>query len=109
MTTYALRLKGDRAIREMEGTMSLPLNPNKYGKYIRCTICHKRKQPIGRSAPALTDGTLCGPDCGGFNQEPLSGSLWPEESEADFGYLVGDQGTEIRSPEGTYGGMDGRK
>jgi len=38
---------------------------------------------------------LCDWECRGYREVPLSGSLWPGESEADFGYPVNDDGTEI--------------
>jgi hypothetical protein len=71
-----------------------PLNPRKFGVHVRCTVCGHRKQPVGRSAsPAVT---YCNEDCPGYEQEPRVGSLWPNESEADFGWPVSDTGTEIR-------------
>lgn len=67
------------------------LNPNKIGIRVSCIVCGHIKQPVGRSAPF--GATFCGSDCKGFYLEPLSGSLWPNESEADFGYPVADVGT----------------
>ena len=37
-------------------------------------------------------GSLCDWKCPGYNEEPMPGSLWPGESEADFGYPVGPYG-----------------
>jgi len=71
-----------------------PLNPRKIGVAVECTTCKQRKAPRGRSAPlGLHLCTLM--TCDGYDQEPLPGSLWPGESEADFGYKVGDAGTKV--------------
>lgn len=70
------------------------LNPNKVGIRVTCEVCGATKQPVGRSAPV--DSFYCDSDCPGFYQEPLSGSLWPNESEADFGFPVADVGTRIK-------------
>jgi hypothetical protein len=75
----------------------MELNPNKFGAMVECVICGRTKQPIGRSAPSGL--SLCNSECGGFYQAPLSGSLWPNESETDFGYPVSDQGTVIVEAE----------
>jgi hypothetical protein len=35
-----------------------------------------------------------GPDaCVGYSQDPQVGDLWPGETEADFGYPIGPNGT----------------
>lgn len=74
--------------------MSKPvLNPNKFGVYVHCQKCGYQKKPIGRSAPIPM---YCDDDCRNYRLEPYPGQLWPNESEADFGYPVGDDGTEIR-------------
>lgn len=70
------------------------LNPYKYGKRISCAVCGREKKPVGRSAPVAL--VLCDDECGGYYLDPHPGSLWPNESEADFGYPVGPTGTEIR-------------
>ena len=67
------------------------LRDNVVGKVVECATCHKRKSPIGRSAPM--EMYLCDDDCPGYSKAPLSGSLWPGESEAEFGYPVGEVGT----------------
>jgi len=72
----------------------MSLDPNKIGVRVDCTVCGRTKKPIGRSAPVET--YLCDDDCVGYNQEPRVGSLWPNESEADFGYYVGQQGAKWR-------------
>jgi hypothetical protein len=43
---------------------------------------------------------MCIPqECGGYYEKPFVGSLWPNESEADFGYEVGTIGVEIKEAE----------
>jgi hypothetical protein len=66
----------------------------KIGKSVYCQVCERRKKPIGRSAPIGMD--LCDEDCKGYRKEPHVGSLWPGESEGDFGYPVGNDGVELR-------------
>jgi hypothetical protein len=57
------------------------------GYRVTCSVCGKTKQPVGRSAPAAL--CYCHPtECEGFYIEPLPSHLWPNESEADFGYEV---------------------
>jgi hypothetical protein len=68
------------------------LNTNKIGVRVRCAVCDDVKKPIGRSAPLGT--SYCDDDCPGYHQPPYPGSLWPGESEADFGYPVGNDGVE---------------
>lgn len=76
--------------------MSKPvLDPNKYGIRVQCTVCHRTKQPVGRSAPMQSD--YCDFECLGYGLPPHIGGLWSNESEADFGYPVSDVGTEIRT------------
>jgi len=36
----------------------------------------------------------CDRECPGYYAEPHVGSLWPGETDADFGYPCGDDGTE---------------
>ena len=66
------------------------LNPNKFGVSVQCILCGRTKGPRGRSAPM--DALMCQYDCPGYRMKPEVGSLWPNESEADFGYPVGDVG-----------------
>ena len=73
--------------------MTRALNPRKVGVSVYCASCGQRKAPIGRSVPL--EMYLCDWECRGYREVPLSGSLWPGESEADFGYPVNDDGTEI--------------
>jgi len=71
----------------------------KVGVVVYCLECHRMKQPRGRSAPM--GPIYCDSDCDGYEQDPQVGSLWPNETEEDFGYPVGDIGTEkINDPLG---------
>jgi hypothetical protein len=65
------------------------------GVVVKCTVCGRMKTPIGRSAPLST--SMCDYDCPAYRQEPRSGSLWPGESEADFGYPVSNVGTSAEA------------
>lgn len=70
-----------------------PLDSNKVGVAVECILCENRKAPIGRSVPPGM--YLCDGDCPGYHLPPYAGSLWPNESEAEFGYPVGDDGVRI--------------
>lgn len=55
------------------------------GVAVNCTVCRKRKQPIGRDAPL--GSYMCNPhDCEGYRQDPQPGDLWPGETREQFGY-----------------------
>jgi protein gp37 len=56
------------------------------GQSVNCTVCGRRKQPSGRSAPMDTAGSMCDSDCTGYRAEPFPGQLWPGETMGDFGY-----------------------
>lgn len=56
------------------------------GTVIYCTVCDKRKQPIGRSAPIALADVLCNDDCPGYRQEPYPEQLWPGETREEFGF-----------------------
>ena len=64
----------------------------KIGITVECAVCGNMKQPVGRDASGhahyCTRYT-----CEGYDQEPFAGSLWPGESEEDFGYPVSSRGT----------------
>lgn len=62
------------------------LRADYFGYKSVCTVCHRTKQPRGRSAPM--EMRLCDYECPGYRREPLPSELWPNESEADFGYGV---------------------
>ena len=70
------------------------LSKTKVGARLYCVVCRLHKKPIGRYAP--TEMLHCSDGCNGYHQEPLPGSLWPGESEFDFGYKVGEQGVETK-------------
>ena len=67
------------------------LDPNKVGVAVECAVCGFQKKPVGRSAPF--ESYHCESECRGYWQDPQPGSLWPGESEADFGYPVQNAGT----------------
>ena len=69
----------------------MTLNADKVGVAVECDVCGHRKAPIGRSVPLGM--YLCDHECTGYEREPKPGSLWPGESEAEFGYPVADVGT----------------
>jgi hypothetical protein len=71
----------------------IKLNPQKVGVSVTCRICEHRKAPIGRSVPFGME--MCHMECRGYRAYPYPGSLWPGESEAEFGYPVSNDGTEI--------------
>ena len=68
------------------------LNPKKFGVRVVCAVCGISKAPIGRSVPM--ELRMCDSECAGYHQPPLVGSLWPAESETEFGYNVGDVGVD---------------
>lgn len=56
------------------------------GIAVRCTVCHLRKKPHGRSAPMVMANSLCDFECAGYDLDPKPGDLWPGETCEDFGY-----------------------
>lgn len=62
------------------------------GVPVKCAVCGQTKKPVGRSAPFGWDS--CDDRCKGYRQAPYPGSLWPGETEDDFGYPIGDAGTK---------------
>jgi len=93
--------------RETAPCLPIPqaLSLTKAGIRVDCAVCHRIKNPIGRSGPLVAD--YCDHECPGYRQPPYVGSLWPNETEAAFGYPVGNDGTtesretaEARGPEG---------
>lgn len=66
------------------------------GIAVHCVVCHARKKPIGRSGPLGMH--LCDHECPGYYQAPRPGSLWPGETESEFGYPCGDDGTTLAPP-----------
>lgn len=63
-----------------------PLRTDYYGYTVACGTCGRIKKPFGRSAPVGV--YMCEYGCPGYDREPLPSHLWPNESEADFGYRV---------------------
>lgn len=62
------------------------------GIVVRCCVCGQTKKPVGRDAPMAA--SYCDDECRGYRQGPLPGSLWPGETEEEFGYPVSRNGTE---------------
>ena len=62
------------------------------GIAVTCTECQRHKKPLGRDAPPNSE--LCSYDCPGYRSEPFPGSLWPGETEYEFGYPISDDATE---------------
>ena len=72
------------------------VNPGKVGIAVKCAVCHRTKAPRGRSVSPYMASSLCADECAGYRLAPLPGSLWPREFEADFGYPVEDNATELK-------------
>ena len=70
------------------------LSKTKVGISRFCVVCGRMKKPVGRDA--AWGMTYCTHDCDGYDKAPLPGSLWPGESEYDFGYAVGERGLETK-------------
>ena len=69
------------------------------GIAVTCARCQRMKKPIGRDARAGA-GDYCTATwasaldgCEGYYATPFPGALWPGETEADYGYPVGRNGT----------------
>jgi len=75
----------------------------KVGIRVACAVCGRDKAPRGRSVPDASHESWCTWDkCVGYNLPPDVGSLWPGESEEDFGYPVPTWGTkEVAAPPTT--------
>lgn len=56
------------------------------GVAVDCTVCGRRKKPVGRSAPMAAYGSLCESECPGYYEDPKPGELWPGETREEFGY-----------------------
>jgi hypothetical protein len=70
------------------------------GIRVTCAMCGRTKAPHGRSiSPETVAGYCTYEQCEGYLKEPYPGSLFPRETEEDFGFPVGDSGTEIREIE----------
>ena len=62
------------------------LRKDYFGYRVTCAVCGRTKAPLGRSAPMML--SFCESDCPGYEKDPLPSHLWPNESEADFGFKV---------------------
>ena len=68
----------------------------KVGIAVYCVRCGNRKAPLGRSVALEQINSLCSYECTGYFQEPFIGSLWPGETEEEFGYQVGAHGWVLK-------------
>lgn len=55
---------------------------------VQCLRCHLPKVPLGRSVPWGMFGAYCTSDCPGYREEPIPGSLWPNETWEEYGGLL---------------------
>lgn len=46
---------------------------------VTCTVCTRRKPPIGRDVAAELASSYCEHECPGHNKAPRGGHLWPGE------------------------------
>ena len=67
--------------------------PERIGVLVKCLTCGYAKKPIGRSGPL--GASYCDDQCAGYREYPFPGSLWPGETESQFGYPVGNDGTKL--------------
>lgn len=75
------------------------------GIAVECAVCHRSKKPLGRSAPLEMWNSLCDQECPGYMAVPWPGSLWPGETEEEFGYPITNDGTrELPEDRGGTGG-----
>lgn len=44
-----------------------------------CSVCHRRKNPMGRDAGAAAACNYCDFQCPGYLEGDRAGHLWPEE------------------------------
>lgn len=70
------------------------MKPTKKGIRVTCSTCLQTKAPRGRSVATAAANSHCDHECPGYNQPPLVGSLWPGETDADFGFPCSNDGTE---------------
>lgn len=66
------------------------------GIAVYCAECRNQKAPVGRSVPM--GSFYCDDTCRGYSLQPYPGSLFPGETEEDFGYPVGQAGTVEAEP-----------
>ena len=53
------------------------------GPLVECTVCHMPKHPRGRDPGLYASSGYCQHECPGHDQEPIPGSLWPNERYGD--------------------------
>jgi hypothetical protein len=63
------------------------------GIRVECVACGRTKKPIGRAGALECAGSNCDDDCRGYRTEPFPGSLWPGETEEEFGYPISHDAT----------------
>lgn len=68
------------------------MTATKVGIHVECAVCGRTKTPRGRDG-GLHNGK-CDRDCSGYSLDPQVGSLWPGETDEEFGYPCGDVGTK---------------
>jgi hypothetical protein len=68
--------------------------PQWRGVSVDCRFCRRMKKPRGRSAPMALANGLCDQDCEGYEAEPRVGTLWRNETCADFGFAHSHDGAK---------------
>jgi hypothetical protein len=89
-------LLGTAVLGEVVNKSTPILSATRVGIVVECESCGLEKTPLGRSAPLGM--YLCTRDCPSYYNAPKPGSLWPGESEEDFGYPVSADGTTDAAP-----------
>ena len=69
------------------------------GISVECAVCRRGKAPLGRSVPLEMANSMCNWECPGYWQDPQVGSLWPGETDEQFGHAVGMHGSREMTPE----------
>ena len=69
------------------------------GISVECAACHRYKAPRGRDVAMEMANSMCNWECPGYIQDPQVGSLWPGETDEQFGYPVGPAGTRGMTPD----------
>jgi len=64
------------------------------GIRVTCSVCGLTKAPIGRSISPATAASYCHHECEGYRKEPYPGSLFPGETEEEFGFPISNDGTK---------------
>ena len=69
-------------------TLTKELREDYFGYYVKCVTCGNTKPPIGRSVSPMERSWCDSSSCKGYYEDPLPSSLFPGESESEFGYKV---------------------